>query len=90
MNDQRYALGKCIAVLVGVFLLASQLQAQQQQTKLTVRYAKAAFLSLLAIESDISTAKDKSSEATEMSATQAQIDAEEKERQGANRDTSCD
>jgi hypothetical protein len=57
-----------VALFVG-----PSLWAQQQQ--LNDHYAKAAFLSLLAIESDISSPQDKSSGAAEMKATQSQIDA---------------
>jgi hypothetical protein len=63
------------AALVGVALLAGPAVRAQQPPKLTPPYAKAALLSLLAIESDVSTPHDASSETAEMRATQIQINA---------------
>jgi len=69
------------ALLVAVcFLSAPPVWAQQpQQPKLTAPYAKAALLSLLAIELDASSPRDKTGGTAEMSATQAQLDAADAE-----------
>jgi hypothetical protein len=69
------------AFLIAVALLSgTPVRAQQpQQPKLTAPYAKAALLSLLAIELDTSASQDKAAGMAEMSATQAQIDAAEGE-----------
>jgi hypothetical protein len=63
------------AFLVAVALLVGSPVRAQQQATLSARYAKAALLSLLAIESDTSSPRDKTAEAAETSAVQAQIDA---------------
>jgi hypothetical protein len=81
MDNHRGTLSKRIggiaALLVAVGLtVGSPTWAQQpQQPRLTAPYAKAALLSLLAIELDPSTSQDRAAGMAEMSATQAQIDA---------------
>jgi len=62
-------------LLAAVALLAGPPVRAQQQATLSARYAKAAFLSLLAIESDTSSPRDTTAEAAETSAAQAQIEA---------------
>ena len=62
------------ALLAAVTLLAG-MPVRAQQATLSGRYAKAAFLSLLAIESDTSAPRDKTAETDELSAVQGQIDA---------------
>jgi hypothetical protein len=63
----------CLAVVA--ILVGSPVRAQEQPARLSDHYAKAALLSLFAIESDISAPKDMGGEAAEMSATRTQIDA---------------
>ena len=62
------------AFLVAVALLVG-LPVRAQQATLSARYAKAALLSLLVIESDTSAPRDKTAATVEVSAAQAQIDA---------------
>ena len=79
MDNHRCSASKHIigipAFLVAVALLVGPPVRAQQQPILTARYAKAALLSLLAIESDTSVPRDKTRETAEKSATQTQIDA---------------
>jgi len=65
-----------VALLSGPAVRAQQLP---QQPRLTAPYAKAALLSLLAIELDASAPRDKTGAMAEMSATEAQIDAADAE-----------
>ena len=83
MDNRRCSSSKHIigipAFLVAVALLVGPPVRAQQQPKLTAPYAKAALLSLLAIESDTSVPRDKTRETVGMSATQKQIDAADAE-----------
>src|SRR5208282_4112431 len=83
MDNHRCSASKHIigipAFLVAVALLVGPPVRAQQQPILTARYAKAALLSLLAIEYDASVPRDKTRETAEKSATQTQIDAADAE-----------
>ena len=73
-------LGGIPAFLVAVaFLAGPQARAQKQQPTLTAPYAKAALLSLFAIESDSSAPQHKNDETEEASTTQQKIDATDAE-----------
>ena len=78
MDNHRCSASKHIigipAFLVAVALLVGPPVRAQQQPILTARYAKAALLSLRAIESDTSAPRGKTGETDEMTATQTQID----------------
>jgi hypothetical protein len=67
------------AFLVAGALLVGPPVRAQQQPRLTAPYAKAALLSLLAIESDMSAPRDKTKETVEPSSAQKQIDAADAE-----------
>jgi hypothetical protein len=79
MDNHRCSSSKHIigipAFLIAVALLVGPPVQAQEQPRLTASYAKAALLSLRAIESDMSTPRDKIRETVGMSATQKQIDA---------------
>jgi hypothetical protein len=66
---------RVLIFLVAVLLTVPQVRAQQQQVKLSVPYAKAALLSLLAIESDASVSQDHGNSDAELSDTELKIEA---------------
>jgi hypothetical protein len=73
-SSSKHFLGIPAFLVAGALLVGPPLRAQQQP-RLSGPYAKAALLSLLAIESDTSAPRGKTGETAEMSATQQQIDA---------------
>jgi hypothetical protein len=73
-SSSKHFLGIPTLLVAGALLVGPPLRAQEQP-RLSAPYAKAALLSLLAIESDTSAPRDKTRETAEMSAaTQKQID----------------